>query len=695
MNSTQPSAAQQNLEQLLTLFKSGRYAELEIQSRQLLESEQQNGMAWSLLGVSLAMQGKDALSAFQNAAQLMPDDPDAHSNLGNVLRDAGHLDDAMACYERALALNPGFAEAWYNAGVTLRDLGRLDEAVSRFRQALAIKPDYVDAHNNLGITLKDSGQFESALAGFQRALSLNPDNAQVHNNLGNVLRESGHPDKAIPCYRRALALNPDFPEAFLNLGISLRDTDRTEEAESSFRQALAIKPGYAEAHNNLGLVLRYQGRPKEALENYRRALALKPGYVEVQSNVLYALNYDASRTDVACLEEARRYGEMVSGKVGERYAAWTCDRKPERLRVGVVSGDLRNHPVGYALENLLDALDPSRVELYAYPTYNRVDELTQRIRPRFAAWRPLNGLSNEAAARLIHADGLHLLLDLAGHTAYNRLPVFAWKPAPVQASWLGYFATTGVAEMDYLLTSDVAVPAAHQAHFTEQIWHLPDIWLCFTAPATDLPVGPLPALENGHLTFGSFQRVDKVSDGVLEAWRRILAALPDARLRWQCKDAGDAAKLEALTRRLQRHGIDPGRVSLHGSTDTRRDYLACYHEVDIILDTFPYPGVTTTCEALWMGVPTVTLAGDTLLSRQGAGVVTPAGLPDWVAGSEADYVDKALAFAGDLDKLARLRATLRDQVLASPVFDAPRFARNFEAALWGMWQRWQTQHQAA
>jgi protein O-GlcNAc transferase len=379
------------------------------------------------------------------------------------------------------------------------------------------------------------------------------------------------------------------------------------------------------------------------------------------------MNYNA-HSPQSCLEEARNYGRIVAGKA-ERFSAWQCAAPPDRLRVGLVSGDLCDHPVAYFLENLLVQLDHDRIELIAYPTRHKQDDLTARIRRHFSAWKPLTGLSDEAAARLIHADGVHVLIDMSGHTGYNRLPVFAWKPAPVQVTWLGYFATTGVAEMDYLLADEAGVPAARQAQFTETVWYLPDTRLCFSAPGVELPVAPLPALSKGRFTFGNFQNLAKVGDEVLAAWGDILSALPDARLR------------------IQTYQLD-----VHGSAQ-RAAYLAAHAEVDMILDTFPYPGGTTTCEALWMGVPTLTLAGDSLLARQGASLLSAAGLAQWVANSQEEYVAKAVAFASDLPELAALRAGLREQVLASPLFDAPRFARHFEEALWGMWRAWNDKQQ--
>jgi len=448
---------------------------------------------------------------------------------------------------------------------------------------------------------------------------------------------------------------------------------------------LELKPDYAEAFSNLGNSLKDIGQFDNAEGSYRRALEIQPSFIDAHDNLLFLLNHTTSHTPQYRLEQARQYGRIVAGKVSARFSAWQCAARPERLRVGLVSGDLRNHVVGYFLEGLLAHIDPARIEMIAYPTQHKEDELTARIRPYFAAWKPLTGKIDEVAARLIHADGVHVLLDLSGHTAHNRLPVFAWKPAPVQASWLGYFATTGVAEMDYLLVDEVGVPEAQREQFTESVWYLPDTRLCFTAPEVDLPVAPLPALHNGYVTFGCFQNLAKVGDEVLAAWGQILTVLPGAKLRWQCKQLGDQGVAAQFLASLPRHGIDPARVSLHGAV-SREAYLAAHAEVDMILDTFPYPGGTTTCEALWMGVPTLTLAGDSLLARQGASLLSAAGLEDWVATSKEEYVAKAIALASDLPSLAVLRAGLRQQVLACPLFDAPRFARHLEDALWGMWK---------
>ncbi len=627
---------------------------------------------------------EEALLRYLEAIRLEPSSARAHLNHGNALLSKGDLEGALSAYRTAIKHKPDYAGAYYNIGNALLGNRQFDNAVKEYQRALEIKPDYADVHCSMGVALTELGRIDDAVASYARALEINPDLVEAHTNIGNALLSIGQVDEAIKSYHRALQINPDSAEAHNNLGLALEDLGQLESSADCYRRALEIKPDFAKAHNNLGLTLQGLGQFDGAVASYRQALKISPELTEAHSNLLFSLNYTASRTPSHFLEEVRQFGRIATERAVGRFSAWQCAPQPERLRVGLVSGDLLGHPVGFFLEGVLAHIDSARIELMAYSTHYKEDELTSRIRPYFSVWRSLFGKNDETAARLIHADGVHVLLDLSGHTRHNRLPMFAWKPAPVQASWLGYFATTGVAEMDYLLADEVGVPEALREQFTETIWQMPNTRLCFTPPKVDLPVAPLPALSNGMITFGCFQNLSKVGNGVLEVWGNIFAALPDARLRLQCKQLGEPGQLEQMLKRLQDHGIDARRVVTHGVTD-RKAYLAAHGDVDIVLDTFPYPGGTTTCEALWMGVPTLTLAGDSLLARQGASLLTAAGLEEWVASSKEDYIAKAVALASDKPRLITLRADLRQHVLASSLFDAQRFAKDFEDAVWGMW----------
>jgi predicted O-linked N-acetylglucosamine transferase (SPINDLY family) len=355
-----------------------------------------------------------------------------------------------------------------------------------------------------------------------------------------------------------------------------------------------------------------------------------------------------------------------------------------------VSGDLYDHPVGFFFESVLAALrarTPARLELTVYANGLNDDATTRRIRAAAHAWRVVAGLSDEHLVQVIRDDGIDVLVDLSGHTGRNRLPAFAWKPAPVQATWLGYFATTGVAAIDYLIADPWAVPEGADDEFTESVWRLPETRMCFTPPADAPDVADLPARAGNPLTFGCFSHLTKVNDDVLALWARVLVAVPGSRLFLKAPQLAADTVHDALLARFQAHGIGAERLILEGPS-RRADYLAAYEDVDLMLDTFPYPGGTTTAEALWMGVPVLTLAGDTFLSRQGRSLLTNAGLPEWVANDADDFVARAVARAADLDGLADLRRGLRQRLQASPLFDAPRFAAHFEAALRGMWQAW-------
>jgi len=339
----------------------------------------------------------------------------------------------------------------------------------------------------------------------------------------------------------------------------------------------------------------------------------------------------------------------------------------------------------------LTHIDPDRIELIAYPNHYEEDELTARIRPCFSAWEPLFGKSDEAAARLIHDDGVHVLLDVSNHTGHNRLPMFAWKPAPVQATWLGLPSTSGLAEMDYVLGDPYAIPAEFERHFSEAVWRMPESCLCLAVPDSPVKVAPLPALAAGYVTFGSFNHLTKMTDEVVAVWASVLRSVANSRLYLKTKQLSDPAVREKTRQRFISCGIAPERLLMSGALASRDDHLAEYNKVDIALDTFPYTGVTTSVEALWMGVPVLSMRGDRFITRTAGSIAHNAGLPDWISTDKDDYAAKATEFTSNLERLAALRAGLRQQVIASPLFDARRFARNFEDALWGMWKNYQAQ----
>ena len=578
---------------LVALYNARHLAELETLARLLLERYPDSGLIWNLFGASLQMQNKDGLFALKNATKFLPNDADAHSNLGNALSDLGRLEEAEASY--------------------------------------------------------------------LRALQINPHNANVHSNLGATLNELCRPHEAETCYRRALQIMPNLAQIHYNLGNTLSDLGRLDEAEVC----------------------------------YRRALKIQPDFVKAQSNILFTCNLLSNKPPEQMLAEARNYGELVA-RQARPHKVWGNAPEPDRcLRVGLVSGDLHQHPVSNFLESVLAALGEhasGRLTFFAYYTHSKTDAVTDRIKAYCHGWNSAVGVSDETLARRIRDDQIDILIDLSGHTSRSRLPVFAWKPAPVQVAWLGYLATTGVAAIDYLIADAWTLPKTEEPYFTEKIWRLPETYLCFTAPSVRLEVTPLPALTNGYITFGCFNHMAKVNDAVMALWGRVLGSVSGSRLFLKSPQFSEAAVRQRVVERFAAHGIGADRLILK-SLVPRAEYLVPYQQVDIALDPFPYPGITTSIEGLWMGVPMLTLSGERFLSRQGIGLLMNAGLPDWVATDTDDYVARAVSHAGDLQRLAALRNGLRQQVLASPIFDAPRFAHHFEAALRDMWRKWCAQQQ--
>jgi len=715
------------LRQLDTLMQAGRHAEAERLGRELQPHHAKSPHLAYLLGMAALLQGRprdavplferavtldagmvpalynlgfaldglgrldEAAAAYRRASVRAPQLVDAHNNLGHVLQKLGRHDEALAAFERALALRPD-AEIHMNRGNALRDLERTEEAVAAYASALELKPDFAEALTNLVAVQYLLGRFEDALHTSERVIECRPDAFTGYLSKGRALHELKRYDEAVAAFEMALTLKPDDAETYKNMGVTLKKIDRYEAAIASLQRAVALRPDSDNAINLLAGALLDAGRHDDALAMYRRALALDPdGLFRLHSNMLLGLNYQAGTSPASLFAEARAYGNKAARKA-KPFGRHDNLADPERrLRVGFVSGDLGQHPVGFFLQNVLESLDPEKLELFAYATAIRSDELNDRLRRSFGHWCDATNskfIDDQTLAARIHEDGIDILIDLAGHTAKNRLPVFAWKPAPVQVTWLGYLGTTGLDAIDYVLADPWALPAGEEGQFTETPWRMPESYICFSPPDLPIAVEASPAQGKGYVTFGCFNNLNKVTDEVIAVWARLLQAVPDARLYLKTRSLGAPEVRENVLAKFASQGVDTVRLTLEGQFASQEDHFRAYHALDIALDPFPYPGITTTVEALWMGVPVLSMRGDRFISHQGETILHNLGLPQWIAGNADDYVAKAAAFAADVPMLAELRAGLRARLLASPLCDAPRFARNLEAALRGMWLKW-------
>ena len=634
--------------------QAGRLQAAEQLCRQILAVEPQQAGAWHLLGV--------------------------------VAYQLGRHEAAIEQIERAIALDGNQAAFHNSLGTALQQRRKLDEAIACYRRALELKPDFAAVYNNLGIALKDQGKLDEAAACHRRTLELLPEFAGAHNNLGNFLQDQGKLDEAAACHRRAVELNPDYAEAHNSLGYALKGLGRLDEAVACFRRALELKPGYAQAYNNLGNVFSDQGKLDEAVACHRRAVELKPDYAEADSNLVYTLNFCPGYDARSIYEEHRRWNRQHAQPLATFIAPHANDRSPDRrLRVGYVSPDFRGHPVGRFLLPLLQSHDHQRFEIFGYASVRVADAITARCRGLVDVWRDALGWSDGQLARTIREDRIDVVVDLTMHMAHGRLLALARKPAPVQVTYLAYCGTTGLATIDYRLTDPyLDPPGQNEAFYTEQTLHLPETYWCYAPLSATPPVEPLPAAQAGVVTFGCLNNFCKVSGRALDTWSRLMQRVPSSRL---LLHAQPGSHRDTVRDHLARQGIAPERLTFSGTLPVVQ-YLGLYGRIDVALDPFPYGGGATTCDALWMGVPVVSLAGTTAVGRGGVSILTNVGLPELIARDEAEYVRIAAELAGDLSRLGQLRATLRDRMQQSPLMDAPRFARNIEAVYRRIWRQW-------
>jgi predicted O-linked N-acetylglucosamine transferase (SPINDLY family) len=610
---------------------------------------------------------------------------DAHMNLGNALNAREHRVAAIASYERALALDPDHAAAHYNLGLVLLGNADPEKVVAHFRAAVRRRGTFADAWIGLALALEAQRDLEGAVESYRKALSIRPQFPEALRSLGLIYQEQGKTEEAMQSFLRAVAIAPDYADVHGSLGVLYKEQGKVGAAIESYRKALAIRPAHAEVMGDLGNVLQEQGDLDSAIEMYRKALALKPGHVGGHGNLLFALNYHPDKSAEDIFEAYRAYDARFGVPLRAGWREHANDRDPaRRLRVGYVSPDFNHHPVRHFLEPLLAHHDKSVVEVHAYSESTREDAVTARYRGYVEHWLLTRGMSDEMLTDRLRTDRIDILVDLAGHTAHNRLGVFARRPAPVSVSWLGYGYTTGLQAIDYFLTDATGAPEGSEHLFAERPWRLATPGYVYRPAEGMGPVGLLPAARHGRVTFGTLTRSVRINHRSIRVWSEILKRVPRARLVVDSKNFLDAGMRASLVERFAAHDVGPDRLQL-GFHSPPWDVL---RQFDIGLDCFPHNSGTTLFETLWMGVPFVTLAGRPSVGRLGSSILEGLGHPEWIAHSEAEYVEKAVALATDVERLAILRASLRDEMSASPLMDEAGFARKVEAAYREMFAEW-------
>ena len=614
------------------------------------------------------------------------------------LHQAGRLDRAVRFYLRALRDDPGQSDALHGLGVIAFQQGDDTKAIEQMKAAIALRGDVPLYHYDLGNVWRKLGRKTDAVLSYLRATEFDHQYFDALFNMGAVLCELVRPTEAAQALRLAVRLRPEYPEAHLLLGLCLERMGQIDAAVERYLAVLSLRRDDPRAYLLLGGALFKAGHAADADLAFARALALDPNQPAAHSRRIAALNYrdDLSAREVA--EAHLEWGRRHTGRLQPTAHSHANTPDPaRRLRVGYVSPNLFRHSVAHFLLPVLRAHDRRQVEVFCYSNSIIVDGTTRALQAASDHWRAILGASDEEVATQIRADGIDILVDLAGHTGDGRLLAFARRPAPVQVAWLGYPQTTGVSAVDYRLSDAIVEPLAEaDAISAEKIIRLPNGFHCFGRPGESgrgddcerdaLEVGPPPALANGFVTFGSFNTVQKMPPSLVALWAGVLHAVPGSRL--LLKSLPDIVIADRYQALFADQGIDPTRIEFLRWTTSRPEHLRLYHRMDIALDTFPYHGTTTTCEALWMGVPVLSLCGDAHISRVGASLLTQIGLTDWIADSKNSYVEKAARQAADLSSLTLLRAKLRDKMRESSLCDAPGFTREIEGTYRAMWQAW-------
>ena len=624
-----------------------------------------------------------AIACFEMAIKLDSKSCPAHSNLGRAYQNLGDWNKALECYFRALSLKADEPIVLSNIGSILNEQGRYADALSYHEAALRISPNSDVAHSNLGAALQALGRVPEGIASCWRALQINPKSYNALNNLGNAYRRQGDFGQAIACLKKAVELEPANYLAYNNLGTTYSEEGLLEESLGYFRKALELEPTLMHVHRNLGATLYLAGETEESVGCLRKALELKPDCAEAFSDLLFALNHLRQDTPAALFAEHVRFGKQFEAPfVSEKRQFLNFPDPDRRLRVGFVSGDLREHPVANFIEPVFSNIDKSQFEIYCYENHPVNDAVSERLKTKVEFWANVDRMSDEELASRIREDGIDILVDLSGHTTLNRLLVFARKPAPVQVTMIGYMQTTGLSAMDYRITDESLDPTGSSEHLsTEKLIRLPAGASRFVPPENCPPVNELPALKNGYVTFASFNKTSKITPEAVECWARLLKATPGSKLLVM------GGSSQAVVTGLGAHGIGPERLELL-KIMPMKGYLEVHHRVDFYLDTFPYNGGTTSLIATWMGLPFVTIEGCSTISRVGACILRGVGLDELIATTSDEYVEKAVAAVQDLPRLAEWRSVLRERRMAGIGGDTTEFTKQLEGAFRGIWREW-------
>jgi len=615
---------------------------------------------------------------------LYPESSILHNIFGAVLANEENLEDAIIYYKKSLQINPNYAQAHNNLGAAFQKLNKFSEAIENYKKAINLKKDFAEAYNNLGNATAALKKTKDSIYYYEKAIEIKSNYPEAFNNLATAYLNLGNKNLAIDNFKKALKINQNYTEVYNKLGALFEEMSQFEDSLSNYKKAIELKPDFEKPYNNLGNLLSNLGKYEEAEIRFNQAIKIKPNYAKAYSNLLLNLNYKINFDPSFYLAVAKSFSNncRIKKKIDFEYK---YNKNPKKLKIGFISSDFGNHPGGYFTLSTLKELTKKNFDLICYSAFEREDAISKEFKPLFSKWVSIENQSDEEVVKQISKDQIHILLDLQGHSGKNRLPVFFYKPAPIQVSWLSQ-GTLGIKEIDYLVGSPHITPKNEEKHFLEKIWRLPEISQCFTAPNFDVTINSLPASRNNFLTFGSMNKITKVNDNVISLWSKVLLSIKNSKLLLRNKDLDNKEVRENIYQKFNKQGVEKDRLIFYGETKTRKEVLETYNKIDISLDPFPFQGNTSSCESIWMGVPVLTLKGDRFLFHFGESINRNINMHEWVAKNDAEYISKAIKFSSDINELVKIRKNLRKVALNSPLFDSQRFSNHFATMLWEMWK---------
>ena len=608
--------------------------------------------------------------------------------LGAILVNKNNIDQAIVNYKKSIELDPNYAQAYNNLGIAFHKIHKTDEAIIHYKRAIELNKNFAEFFYNLGNALRDQNKFTKSIEYFQKAIEIKSTYAEAFNSLALSQEDLGKKKEAVENYKKAIKIKPDFAEAYNNLGKLYIDMLEFNESLSCIKTAIKLKPSYEKAYNSLGNILHNLGRFDDATEAFEKAINIKTDYATAYSNLLFNLNYKLNFNSEYYLSVAKKFSKNCKPIKKKLSFNYNYEKKPKKIKLGLMSADFGNHPGGYFTLSTLREIKKKNFELIAYSTADRNDEFSFHFRPLFSKWHSIETKTDEEVVGQIFKDGIHILIDLQGHSAKNRLPVFIHKPAPIQATWLGQ-GSTGISEIDYFIGSKHITPKAEQNHYVEEIISLPEISQCFTTPDFDLNINSLPAIKNKFITFGCVNKITKINDEVISLWSKILTLVSNAKIIIKNKDLNNQEISESILLKFEKNNINRNRIILEGQSKTRKELLEIYSKIDICLDPFPFQGNTSTIEAIWMGVPVIVLKGNRYLFHFGESINSNLKMYDWIAENYEDYISKTIKLSSNIDNLSEIRKNLRSKAINSPIFDSKRFGDNFSKILWDMWKKFE------